>query len=169
MRVIFSRWRFLPLLLVFACQVTATQMKPLSIDDLAKRADRIVHGTVLSNTVRRDSAGRIYTTVELEVREHWRGNHAPGRFTLVHAGGVLGDQGLSISGQEQFAIGEEVIVFAALNQRGDAVAVGMAQGKFNVIRDQQSGRVHVSNPFHPAKGESLTVEKLRSRVKGGAQ
>jgi hypothetical protein len=165
----FSRF-CLPLMLVaFASELSATQTKPLTIEDLTKKSDCVVHGAVLSTTVRRDSAGRIYTTVELAVVEHWRGNGSANRFTLLHAGGVLGEKGVTVIGQEQFSVGEEVVVFTARNKRGEAITVGMAQGKFIVARDKQSGRVHVSNSVHHTKDGPLTLEQLKQRVKGAAR
>jgi len=157
------------MLVVFASELSATQTKPLTIEDLSKKSDCVVHGTVLSTTVRRDPAGRIYTTVELAVVEHWRGHGSANRFTIVHAGGVLGEKGVVVSGQEHFDVGEEVVVFTVLNQRGEAITVGMAQGKFNVVRDQPSGRVHVSGPVHHTKDGPLTLEQLKQRVKGGVR
>jgi hypothetical protein len=158
---------FLLLMPVLAVELCATQFKPLTIEDLQKRADRIVHGTVLSKTVQRDSAGRIYTRVELEVIELWRGNGAQNRFTIVHAGGVLGEKGVTVSGQEQFDVGEELVVFASLNSRGEGVTVGMAQGKFTVTRNKDSS-ARVSNAF--SNGEKpLLLAELKQRVKGGAR
>jgi len=58
------------LLVLLSClPLRADQMIPLPIAKLSARADLILHGTVTSSTVRRDPAGRIYTTVDLKVED----------------------------------------------------------------------------------------------------
>lgn len=45
----------------------AVFMVPLGIDELTRKADLIVQGTVLDTTSLRDEAGRIYTRVYVRV------------------------------------------------------------------------------------------------------
>jgi hypothetical protein len=163
----------------------AEQMWPLSIEQLAAKADLVLQGKVLSKTARRDPQGRIYTAVRLQVDEVWKGSLATNRFTLVHGGGALGDEIATVSGEADYEVGEEVVSFLVLNQRGEGVSVGLSQGKFQIWRDPPNGEKLTHNRFHglppaaagpPAKGVTtsrgpnrLTVADLKQRVQGGAR
>jgi len=160
----------------------AVQMEPLSIDRLAEGSALVVRGAVLSKSCQRDPEGRIYTKVELQVTEVWKGALATNRLTLVHGGGILGDRKATVSGQVEYGIGEEVVAFLVLNQRGEGVTLGLAQGKFHVDRGSRPGEEFVHNPFHgepdarrqeifrsaplPTQ-QRLTLAELKRRVRGG--
>ena len=68
----------------------AVQMEPLSIEEMARQSALVLHGTVLSKSCQRDPAGRIYTKIEVQVAEVWKGSLATNRFTVVQGGGILG-------------------------------------------------------------------------------
>src|SRR5688572_30307866 len=99
------------LVLLFAALAHATQMFPLSIEQLSAKADLVLEGSVANRTVQRDAQGRIYTRITLNVRDTWKGQPNGQSFTLVQAGGALGDEIASVDGQEDFSVGEEVVVF----------------------------------------------------------
>jgi hypothetical protein len=161
----------------------AEQMVPLPIDWLAGKAQLIVQGTVLSSAVQRDSAGRIYTAVQIEVEDVWKGSLTTNRFMIVHAGGVLGDQAAVVSGEAAYAVGEEIVAFLVLNQRGEGVSLGLSQGKFHVSKDSATGEKVAQNRFHgrlnggtgvPGKTaqaagivDRLTVNDLKRRAQRG--
>ncbi len=163
----------------------ADQMSPLSIEQLSAKADLVLQGKVLDQTVQRDPQGRIYTAVRLEVSEVWKGKLATNQFTVVHGGGVLGDEVALVSGQAHYEVGEEVAVFLLLNSPEAGVSVGLAQGKFHTWKDPDSGERLAQNRFHglrpaapgaspaaaaPAKTlDRLTVADLKRRVQGKAQ
>jgi hypothetical protein len=136
--------------------LAAVIVTPLSIQELTVRAELIVHGQVRSKNCQRDPTGRIYTRIELEVRETWKGTPASNPLILVHGGGTLGEERVEIPGQVEYSVGEDVVVFLVLNPRGDAVTVGMAQGKFHVWKDGASGNLLVRNPFHGTGGNAST-------------
>ncbi len=161
-------------------------MVPISVEQLAAKSQLILRGTVTSKTVQRDDAGRIYTRVELQVAEVWKGTLATNRFTIVHGGGTLGDRRVTVSGQAEYIIGQEVVAFLVLTERGEGVSIGLAQGKFNVWLDAKTGERRARNPFHgndsntPAKAvksspanaaaqERLTLDTLKQRAQGGAK
>lgn len=153
-------------------------MFPLSIEQLTAKADLVLHGTVISKTVQRDYAGRIYTTIQLQVAESWKGGPKRNPFAIVQAGGVLGEEVSTVEGQEEFSIGEEVVAFLVANQRGEGVVIGLVQGKFKVATDA-SGEKIAHNVFHgiapgtePRSNEKgtaqrLTLGQLKQRVQGG--
>jgi hypothetical protein len=151
-------------LLLFSClgilvgsDLHSTDFRPLSIDYLSSKAALVLHGKVVGTTVQRDPDGRIYTKVELEVIDTWKGVAAAKRFTLVHSGGVLGDEWSTTPGQEQYELGEEVITFLVMNHRGEAVTLGLTQGKFHVSEEPASGQKQAHNLFHghPPRKEGL--------------
>ncbi|MBI4664293.1 MAG: hypothetical protein HY735_36315 [Verrucomicrobia bacterium] len=158
----------------------ATLVTPLSIQELTTRAHWIVHGAVLTKSCQRDPEGRIYTKVELQVKDVWKGTPSTNPLTIVHGGGTLGEERVVISGQVEYNLGEEVVAFLVLNSRGEAVTIGMAQGKFHVWRDEATGKVCVRNPFHggteivakprppdnAGTSTRLTLSTLKARVKG---
>jgi hypothetical protein len=163
------------LLLFGGSALRATHLRPLSIEQLAQKSHLILHGTVLSKSCQRDPEGRIYTKVELQVTESWKGSKD--RFVLVHGGGVLGNESSEADGQESYEVGEEVVAFVVLNQRGEGVTLGLAQGKFHVWLDPASGQKMAHNPFHghaphrdgtkaPTSKNPLSLFELKQRAAG---
>ena len=160
----------------------AVQMEPLSIEEMARQSALVVHGTVLSKSCQRDPAGRIYTKVALQVADVWKGSLATHQFTIVHGGGILGAEKAAVSGQVEYRIGEDVVAFLVLNHRGEGVTVGLAQGKFHVWQEPETGEQFVHDLFQ-AKPDSrdqavsanarlpaqprLTLAELKRRVRGG--
>lgn len=158
----------------------ATQVTAFSVEELTEQSRLVLHGTVLAKTVQRDPQGRIYTRVELQVAAAWKGSAPGGRFVLVHGGGVLGEEAAVVSGQETYEVGEEVVAFLVLNQRGEGVTLGLAQGKFHVATVPGSGEKLAHNPFHGrapeassdpvrqgARRPALGLAELKTRVQGG--
>lgn len=147
----------------------AVIVKPLSIDELSRRAHLVIRATVLSKTCARDEARRIYTRIELNVTEVWKGNLKPGKFEIVHGGGVLGEERVVVTGQAEYSLDEDVVLFLIQNHRGEGVTVGLAQGKFQVRKDLQDGTLCVQNAFHGQDRTGthrLTLSELKSRVQG---
>ncbi len=153
----------------------ANQAIPLSIEKLTRKADLVLEGTVRSTSCQRDFEGRIYTRVLLDVVEVWKGQ-VPPDFVVVQPGGVLGEEVVTVSGQDDFAIGQEVALFLVLNPRREGVVIGVSQGKFKIVTDKVKGRT-VSNGFHGKAREqganlqssatpALTVTELKQRVRG---
>jgi hypothetical protein len=160
----------------------ATQFIPLTIEQMAEEAQVILHGKVLNKSTQRNEAGRIYTRIELQVTEVWKGRIEGERFTIVQAGGTLGDRRVAVSGQAEFTVGEEIIAFTVLNRHGHGVILGLAQGKFEVSHDPVSNQKQARNLFHggpppqPGRARSqlhakqrLAVGDLKQRIQSGRQ
>lgn len=139
---------FLLMLLLGTGRVLALVMDPLSIETMTRQADLVLQGKVLSTTCLRDNAGRIYTRVELEVSDVWKGSIAGSPFLIVHGGGILGEEYTQVAGQVQYEIGKEVVAFLVRNARGEGVTLGLMQGKFDVWQEAHTGVKHATNPFH---------------------
>jgi len=158
--------------------IHAVLMRPLAVDELTRKANLIVQGTVLDKSCQRDDTGRIYTRVNIRVTEVWKGalptNAPPDVLTIVQGGGTVGDVREEVSGDVQYESGEEFVAFLVLNGRGEPVTIGLAQGKFHVWRDPQTGAKFANNRFHgkpePVAGNRgdvsalLPVDELKHQV-----
>ena len=164
---------------IFAATLTfGGPFLPIPIDRLSSDAEAIVHGTVIGKSVQTDAEGRIYTKVQLDVKDVWKGNAVSSPFTVVHSGGILGKRWATAEGEVSYRMGEEVVVFLVINRRGEGVTMGMQQGKFLVQHDKYTNRNYVRNLFHGGKPPSkddkkgyrfptrlpLTVESLKRQV-----
>lgn len=113
----------------------ATIVKPLSVADMAKRADLVVHGTVVRQTASwNPEHTRIYTVTEIQVTEALKGVAAPGSIVPVRQlGGVADGIVQSIAGNARFAPAEELVLFLDKDETLPwHYVIGMAQGKFSV-------------------------------------
>ncbi len=154
-----TRW----LLVIASCYpqwLHALVMQPLSLETLGTQAEIVVQGTVRSKVCQQDRAGRIYTRVEVDVTELWKGAVSGSPLLIVHGGGTLGERQATVAGQVDYAIGEEVVAFLVRNDRGEAVTLGLMQGKFHVWKDPVSQAKFVSNPFHgvPPAGSATALQ-----------
>ena len=155
----------------------ATIMTPLPVEELGHRAEVILHGVVLNKSCQHSPEGRIYTRVELQVTEVWKGSLTNATFTIVHSGGTVGNLRAQVSGQVKYSAGEEVVAFLLVSSRGEGVTLGLAQGKFHVWRDKVTGEKFAHNPFHGAMepfatkpgqpSERLALKDLGARTKAG--
>lgn len=149
----------------------AGTLVPLGLDRLSNEAQLVLHGTVRAKSCQLDSEGRIYTRVELDVSEVWKGSLTNRAFTVVHSGGVYGNRRASAPHQVEFQSGEEVVVFLAINRRGEGVCLGMAQGKFQVWQDAASKQKFVRNVFYGnTEGKSVAgIDVGRARRSARAE
>jgi hypothetical protein len=156
---------------------------PLSIADLTRKAEWVVQGKVVRKTALLDEAGTIYTRIELQVLEVWKGQVMDSPLIVVQGGGRVGNRETLVSGQANYQIGEEIVAFLMPNARGQAVTIGLAQGKFLVSKDPDTGERIVHNLFHGAPPDTnvqlnrsrhttqprLTLSDLKRQVQGGRQ
>lgn len=166
--------------------VWAVEFKPLSLDQLAADASWVVEGTVAGKRCLRDEAGRIYTQVRLSVTEVWKGNPPGGKLVIAQAGGTLGAHRVTVPGQAEYRLGEEVVVFLTVNARGEGVTLGMVQGKFDVHSDPTTGFRTVRSAFYGRDsvgsktvvmaasgaepgGGAIPLQDLKDRVRGKVQ
>lgn len=105
---------------------------PPNLQKLQAEAEVVVYGKVMSTTTAREAAGGICTEVEFQVLEVWKGSLKMGNATIVHSGGVLGEERLEVSGQAAYIPGDEFIAFLVRNSAGKFITVGMGLGKFTI-------------------------------------
>lgn len=135
------------LLLLFTISVVVAEpLRPMPIEALVSRADLVLHGTVISKQSRRDPEGRIYTRLEVLADEVWKGVLPANPMVIVHGGGVIGEETVSVSDQVSYRDGEEVVAFLRINRRHEGVTLSLAQGKFSVMPGP-AGEKYVGSPY----------------------
>lgn len=158
----------------------AAQQVPMSIEALTTKADAVIHGKVTGITCKRDSTGRIFSEIRLNLIDNIIGQRKSKKFQLVHGGGILGSKRSGSIVSPRFKIGEEVVVFVVYNSRGEAVPVGQNQGRFEVFRTAEHDAAMVRNPFHGSpklddphivvkraigRSKLLTLTELKRRIR----
>jgi hypothetical protein len=109
----------------------ATTVERLSLDDMVKKAESIIHGRVRSAHTHWSADGRlILTTYTIDVEETMKGQPAR-TVDLTTIGGRIGDLELYVAGMPAFRTGEDAVVFVE-KSAGLSVVVGLTQGKFVV-------------------------------------
>ncbi|MCB9547113.1 MAG: hypothetical protein H6706_14870 [Myxococcales bacterium] len=122
-------------LLLAAGTASATIVQSLSLDEISRKADVIVHGTVVEqSTAWNETRTRIYTVTTVEVKDRVKGQGET-RIRIRQLGGTVDGITQSIVGNARMAKGEEVVLFLTRDTAKDLhYVVGMAQGKYAVDR-----------------------------------
>jgi hypothetical protein len=159
-------------MIAVAGPAVAGQAIAASVEDLARSSELVVHGRVVGTTARwTEDGGRIFSFVEVEVLDAWRGT-AGRRITVAVPGGQVDGVGQRVSGAPDFQQGEEIVVFLRRAEAGAHRVNGLAQGKFRVVGSE--ARPDLSGlEVHPApirsgerRAEAMPLDELRRRVKG---
>jgi hypothetical protein len=176
-------WMGVALAVGLALSAQATLFIPLSLGELTKKADLVVHGLVLAKHSEADRQGRIFTKVDLQVIEVWKGEVQGSPLTVVHGGGELNGRRSMVTGQVDYQQGQETVAFLVRNERGEAVTLGLAQGQFQVWKDAATGEKLARNIFMGGGSSNtnaiqrldagadtrLTLDGLKRQVKESAQ
>jgi hypothetical protein len=122
----------------------ATDIPLTSVEELSRRADVVVRGTVLSLEAKQDDGGQPRTEIALSVTETWKG--APtNRLTVVQGSSVLGRRQVRVLGEPEFRLGQELVLFAVFNPRGEAVTLDLGRGKFTLKTNAVSKAVEAAS------------------------
>ena len=136
--------------------VDATTLRLMRLDEIAARADRVVHAEAIEQRVYWDHSGRkIYTDTTFEVIESIKGA-GPARLTVTILGGAIGPVAMVVDGAPLFAIGEEVVLFTSPRPDGRKNLIGYSQGVLRVHVDVATGARSVG----PARARSPLSEVL---------
>lgn len=118
----------------------------LDVAGLVDRAELVVEARVISSRPLVAAGGRrIETEYELDVKRTFLGDALSARsFRLP--GGVLpasqGGRGLVIAGMPSLVEGEDVVLFLTVpSSSGMRMPVGLAQGKYRIVRDSAGRRI----------------------------
>lgn len=122
-------------LLLVCSRADATIMRHLSLDELSGSATIAARGTVRDQLVHWVD-GRIVTDTSLDVEECLYGP-CPAVATVRQLGGEIDGVGTTVEGTAGLSEGAEVVLVLRRRANGVFAPVGMAQGAFQVERDDQ--------------------------------
>lgn len=107
----------------------ASLVRAMGLADLTAGASRIVVAEVIgASSAFGEDRRRIFTTVEVQVAEAWKGPMpSGGRFKFVQLGGVVGDLELRVHGLPSFRTGDRAVLFLG-GEGPSSYLVGMGQG-----------------------------------------
>ena len=141
------------MLLCHAGTALATDVLPLSFDDITARAGAIalVETVNVRSDWRTSPQGRhIVTVVTFRVERGLKGQLGH-ELQLELLGGVIGSIGMDVDGMPQFRVGDRDVLFLSPNPNSVAPIVGLYQGRFRVEGDRAAGTdrilTHDRKPF----------------------
>ena len=140
----------------------ASRIRPVNLEEMSARADRIFSGRLVALRVERDAElGQTVTRATFQVHRAVKGS-VGGRVTITILGDVEADagRGAGVQGLPRFREGEEVVLFLyGDSARGLTSPVGFGQGKFAVTKDKRGRRMAVNgfgnrNLFNGLSGQA---------------
>jgi hypothetical protein len=139
---------------------------PLTVEDLARRAELVVLGEVTSVASELQAArSQITTRVDVRVNETLKGQAGSNPLQFRQAGGRMGDMTSEVAGAARFVAGERVLLFLARGAEGSLGIVGRFQGKFAVERDATNSEVAVRRvPGSAEVLDRVALEQVRTTV-----
>jgi hypothetical protein len=115
----------------------ATIVRPLTVEDMTRRADLVCVGTITGQRSEWNvERTRIYTWTEVRISRTLKGKRAAGEtVTVRQLGGVVDGISQSVPGNAKLLPGEEVVLFLDADEAAPLhYVIGMAQGKFTLSR-----------------------------------
>ncbi|MFZ4738064.1 MAG: hypothetical protein ACOYM9_19065 [Bradymonadia bacterium] len=115
----------------------ATIVRPLTVEDMTRRADLVCVGTITGQRSEWNAERtRIYTWTEVRIARSLKGKRTAGEtVTVRQLGGVVDGISQSIPGNAKLVPGEEVVLFLDADEAAPLhYVIGMAQGKFTISR-----------------------------------
>jgi len=143
--------------------VEATRVRPINLEEMTQRADRIFSGRCVDVRVIEDpEVGSRVTEATFEVDQAVKGALGDTVTIKLHGGpATTGGSGSDVVGQPRFEPGEEVILFLyGESELGLSAPVGLGQGKFTVFVDKH-GRKLALNEF----GNKTLFHKLSDNAR----
>lgn len=126
-----------------AASLSATTLERLSVDTMVEKSKAIVRGKVVSQQGETRN-GLIYTKYVVEVTESWKGD-ANRLVEVFVPGGVANGMRQTIPGAPSIQEGDECVLFLWAGASGRHQIVGLSQGLFNVVTDED-GSLQLERP-----------------------
>lgn len=121
-----------------------TTMLFLELEDITSRSEAIIRGSVKDVESRyNEERTKIFTYSIIEVKDTIKGKTPP-VFTVRTYGGQVGDICMKVPGMPVFKRGEEILLFIKRNEDFWHV-VGMAQGKYSIIKDENNNEFLIND------------------------
>ncbi len=146
MKYALSRLKFKALISLIAlvcCAHTAVATTVIipADDDMIVGARAIIRGKVLSVASAYDSQqDRVYTYITIKVQEVIKGNITERKIVLKELGGQAGDHAFILFGSPRFTPGEQTLLYLDTRPDGSLQTHQMFLGKFNIVRDPDTGK-----------------------------
>ncbi len=148
------RWAAIVALLL-AGVASATTIRRMTLDDVTEAASEIVVGTVRSTVCVAGGGERdlIFTDVEFDGLDVWKGGAPGAKITYRFAGGSLNGRTLIVPGMPGYEVGHRYVLFANAAEDWICPTVGWWQGRYELRRDEATGAelLHDSDG-HPVYG-----------------
>ena len=154
------------LILFFSSVSHATTVQRLTLDDLVRKAHKIVVGKIVkSRSFWSGNAKLILTAYTVEVEETIKGEPSH-TIELTTIGGTVGDRTLHVAGMPSFAAGENAILFVE-NSGVFSTVVGLEQGRFTVANGEVSNALtELSFPDgRPGKPLKMPLGNFKRQIK----
>ncbi len=138
------------LFFIFAVQSVYSQRTiRMNLERMVSNAGIIVHGTVATVETKIDQESNILSTfVTINVKENFYGA-SQSSITIKMLGGSSKTRTVKFAEMPKFAVGEEFVgLFYAPSELGFSSPVGMGQGKFSVVNDENTNTVVAKNSFN---------------------
>ena len=140
---------FLPLAFIGVSflRISASTVIPPTFDQLVQQAELIFQGTVTNVRSVWEGEGaqrHIDTYVTFQVQDNVKGS-AGTSYTIRMLGGTVGDETMEVTDTPKFNVGDRNILFVEHNYEQFVPLVGIKNGRFQVQRDEQTGRDVVLN------------------------
>jgi hypothetical protein len=137
-RFLLSR-SLLTLCIGFPSLAGATTVYQLDTPALVHSSSEIVIGRVEKmRSYVSDDRRHIFTEISVVVDDRFKGDDGA-RITLVQLGGEVDGMRYTVPGSPLFKAGEEALLFVWRDGHGTPQVNGLAQGKFDITRDPQTG------------------------------
>lgn len=154
------------LILLTPLAARATTVERLTLDDLVKKANKIVVGRVNGTRTYWANNGKlILTGYTIEVQETIKGQ-ASRTIEVTTIGGTIGDVTLHVAGMPSFERGESAVVFLE-NSGVYSTVVGLGQGKFEVDNGEVANNVaDIAFPdSRPGRPLKMPLESFKKQIK----
>jgi hypothetical protein len=152
--------------LLFVTGVQATTVQRLALEDLVRKAHRIVAGRVRDSRTYWSSNGKlILTDYTIQVDENIKGS-SPNVFRITTLGGRIGTLELHVSGMPTFRNDENVLLFTESSGSYEVV-LGLGQGKFTVENGEISNDLSTLSfaDGRLGKGVRLPVATFKNQIR----
>jgi hypothetical protein len=139
---------------------------PLTVEDLAQRAELVVIGEVTSVASEfHATRSQIVTRVDVRVAEALKGKAGANPLQLRQPGGRVGEMTSEVAGAARFVAGERTLLFLARGGDGTLAVVGLFQGKFALERDGAGRDVAVRRvPGSAEVLDRVSLDQIRVAV-----
>jgi hypothetical protein len=147
----------------------STTVEKLSLEELARRSQKIVLGRCVSVESRWNEKNTLILTFsKFLVSEDLKGQ-SNGSVTVMTVGGTVNGITQRVSGTPQFSPDEEAILFLATTKSSHFQPVGLSQGRFLIVKDSSRGEKEVVHnlaglELYDTSAKALSAQQKPYRV-----